>query len=527
MGVFFFCGLFLSMPRTDAQNTEKPPAWYKSIFIEAGGFAAFPPKLFLGDVKPMFGFQGAIGYEWNRFQFSFSSGYSQSAGIDPLVEDISFIPITGRLGYSLPIKNNWGVEAGLGAGVQLSKTLHYDTALDYLADRKSESMERKQLLEGRMHATYTIPNNFLKIYAGGGADILFETEGPLALPLLEAGISIKPFALYTPKERKPKTPKIKPVKEKKVKAPKIKRVKKTKNPVVKPEEPITLALTEILEPEPEPEILVIEPEPEERIPLEYAIYFEADRGSRVHNRSRALLQEAGRVLQENPESFITLRGFAAPSGTTESQVVISAARVWHCVEYFKRECKIPEDRIQMQFFGSQDKSISKETQWELRRRVEFVIDFSPKDHSAGAPVSKPVPEPGPSTFVPKDTNTGKNANSTRTQYALYFEGDRGTKLLWQSQIKLQEAGRLLRRNPKAHVTLRGYAAPSGTTGGQVAISAARVWHCVEYLKWDCKIPEKQIQMQFFGAEEKPISREAEWQRRRRVELIIDINNKKR
>jgi outer membrane protein OmpA-like peptidoglycan-associated protein len=482
MGILFLCCLFLSTHRVGAQDSENTSTWYKSIFIEAGGIMNLPPKLFLGDIKPMFGFHGALGYEWLKIEegragnlrFSLSSGYSQASGADPLVESLSFIPITGRLGYALPIKNNWGAEVDLGFGVQLSKTLHYEIMLDYLAGRRSESQELKLLAEGRLHAMYTLPNNFLKFYAGGGADLIFETDSPIPVPVIEAGISIKPLALYSPKKPKAVIP------------------------VPKPEPEIV----------PEPEI-----ESEKPARVEYEIYFRANSGTRVFEHSLPLLQEAGRLLQKDPEARVILRGFAAPFGTAESQVAISAARVWHCAEYLKEEFNIAEDRIHMLFFGSEETHDHRRTtEWPLRRRVELIIEFSPEEGKAetGIHGGSLVIEPKPRQDKPADY-----------QYAIYFEADRGTRIVAQSLPLLQEAGRLLQTDPEARVILEGYAAPSGTTRGQAAISAARVWHCAEYLRREYNVAEERITMQFFGAQETFASGDPEWHLRRRVEVIIN------
>jgi outer membrane protein OmpA-like peptidoglycan-associated protein len=507
------------MPRAGAQNTENSSAWYKPFYIEAGGVLNILPKLFLGDIKPMFGFHGALGYEWQRIRFSLSSGYSQAAGSNPFVEDIYFIPITARVGYALPIKNNWGVEGDLGFGMQLSRTLHYENNLDLLAGRRSESQEIKPLAEARVYATYTILNNLLKFYAGGGVDVIFETNSPIPVPVIELGISIKPLALYSPREHKTVTPVPKPIAEPAV------------EPEPEPEEPYQ---EPIAEPEPEPEepyqepITEPEPEPEEPYQektdvrptrFQYAIYFEANRGTKILDLSWPLLREAGRMLQENPEARITLRGYAAPSGTTESQVVISAARVWFCVEYFKQEFDIAEDRINMQFFGAEEAHLSPDEEWELRRRVELIVEFPP-DEEAGTPASKQETESEPSVSYPYDTDIVITPGQILLQRSIYFEPNRGTKVLARSMPLLREAGRLLRRNPGARIILRGYAAPSGTTESQVVLSAARVWVCVEYFKQEFNIAEDRIRMQFFGAEKTPISKSAEWQLRRRVELII-------
>jgi len=549
--IIFLCRLFLPMPQADAQNTEKDSAWYKSFYIEAGGVISFLPKFFLGNIKPMLGVHGALGYEWQRLRFSLSSGYSQAAGADPFVENIYFIPITARVGYALPIKDNWGVDGDLGFGIQLSKISYYENNLDLLAEQRSESQEIKPLAEARVHMTYTIPNNLLKFYAGGGLDVIFESVKPIPVPLIELGISIKPFALYSPREQKAK----KPVSESNVK------------PEPEPEEPYQEPITEpepepegikehygtwsasryeepIMEPEPErikgPQgtwsasryeepIMELDPEPEELYQeisennlkqYKYAIYFEANRGSKILEISQPLLQEAGRVLRENPKARITLRGYAAPSGSTESQVVISAARVWFCVEYFRQEFKIAENRIDMQFFGAENSNLSQNEEWKLRRRVELIVEFPPEKEEAGTPGSKQVTGSVPSVSYPRAADIVITPRQILLQRSIYFEANRGSKVLARSLPALREAGRVLQRNPGSSIVLRGYAAPSGTTESQVVISAARVWSCVEYFRQEFNIAENRIRMQFLGAENKPISKTAEWQLQRRVELII-------
>jgi outer membrane protein OmpA-like peptidoglycan-associated protein len=382
-GSIFFCCLFLTATRAAAQNTETLP-WYKSIYIEAGGLVDLLPKQFLGDIKgeikPMFGFHGALGYELRRFRLSLSSGYSQSSETDQFVDNISFIPLTGRVGYALPIKDNWGAEAYLGFGFQFSNTFHYETALDFWAGRRSESLKIKPLIEGRLRATYAFSGEFLKAYAGGGADIVFETDKPIPLPMIELGISLKPLALnLPPKKHKERTPVPKPVTE-----PEEPYLEPTPEPEPEPElekpyqEPEPEPYQEP-EPEPEPGIRLSETQDKDggkdirRILYQKAIYFEADRGTRVLAQSWPLLVEAGRILQANPKASVILRGYAALFGTTEGQWTISAARVWFCVEYLKWECGIAEERIEMEYFGAEDVPVSEEAEWQLRRRVELVI----------------------------------------------------------------------------------------------------------------------------------------------------------
>jgi hypothetical protein len=155
-------------------------------------------------IRPEPGFRGALGYELNRFRFAVESGYTTITGlnplahiieVDPLVTDVSLVPLALKFGYALPIRWGLGLQADLGVGFMFSRTNHYKTVIDLLVGDKTESRARSPLAGARLYATYTLPWKFLKIYAGGGADVLFETDGPIPMPLLEAGISLKPLML--------------------------------------------------------------------------------------------------------------------------------------------------------------------------------------------------------------------------------------------------------------------------------------------------------------------------------------------
>lgn len=350
------CCWFFVAAQVYPQNVEKTPFSYESFFIEGALHYHFPSGLFSGIIKPLLGFRGTLGYEWQRLRFSFSSGYSRSEGTDPLVVDITFVPLTGRVGYMLPIRESWGVQADLGMGFQFSKTLHYETSLDYLAGRQDESTEIKPFAESRLY-TYVHPLKFLKIYAGGGVDVIFETNKPVSLPIMEAGITFKPFAIPPLPKRRAKT-----------------------------------SVQEIAEAdELEVEIIIEEPEVEElrldedtlyeisrKRPrqFEYAVYFEAESGTSILDYCWPLLQMVGQMMSEDPESYVTMRGYAAPFGTTDGQITVSAARVWFCVEYLKKEYGIPEERMHLSFFGADEIPYDWEVEdWDLSRRVELIIGW--------------------------------------------------------------------------------------------------------------------------------------------------------
>jgi outer membrane protein OmpA-like peptidoglycan-associated protein len=272
-----------------------------------------------------------LGYEYRRFRAAVESGYTTVDGTNPLVLDVSLVPLVFKFGYALPIRGDFGLQADVGMGWMFSRTTHYDNALNMLMDNKKNSQTSSSLMSAKLYATYALPWKFLKIYAGGGMDILFETGGPIPLPLIEAGVSFKPLMLIRRRT---------------------------------PQKETVIVLDEI----------VIVPEEEDRVVLfENAVYFEAD-SARMIERYRTVLNEAGRLLRSDPDLRITLRAYAAPFGTVEGQVAVSAARAWFCVEYFMRQYGIAEARMKIEFYGAEKMPESADDTWESFRCVELIIE---------------------------------------------------------------------------------------------------------------------------------------------------------
>ena len=327
--------------------------WYDDFFIETAIHQYFAPEILDKLVKPKTGFRGALGYEYHRFRAAVESGYTTVDGTNPLVLDVSLVPLVFKFGYGVPIWRDVGLQADVGMGWMFSRTTHYDSALNMLLDNKKNSQTSSSLMSAKLYATYALPWKFLKVYAGGGMDVLFETGGPIPLPLLEAGVSFKPFMLIP---------------------------RQTAQGGKTPEEIIVVLDEIVIEPEEdevEPEEIVDEEEmviEDDRIVLfSNTVYFEAD-SVRMIERYRAILNEAGRMLRADPDLRITLRAYAAPFGTVEGQVAVSAARAWFCVEYFMRQYGIAEERMKIEFYGAEKMPESADETWESYRCVELIIE---------------------------------------------------------------------------------------------------------------------------------------------------------
>jgi outer membrane protein OmpA-like peptidoglycan-associated protein len=495
--VTLLCWFFVAVP-IYAQNSEQESVWYSPFFIEGSIHYHFSPDPLSGAIRPQPGFRGALGYEWQKLRFFASSGYSLYEGTDPLVTAFSYTPLTAGVGYALPIKGNWGAQADMGLGIQFLRVSHYETWLNLAGNNSLESVERKFFVEGRLYATYT-PFRFLRIFAGGGTDVVFETNKPVFFPVLEVGVSLKPF-LLPPKPPKPERLVLEP--EPEAEQPEL----VAKIPELEDDDP-----EDIFEDGDPEDIFEIENPPGQKLPFRYVVYFQPDRGTDIVERYQPILKEVGERMLRYPETGLVLRGYAAPFDMEEGQITISAARVWYCTEYLKREYGIAEDRIRVTFFGAGEKSPPEGAGFNPRRRVEMFSE------PLGAPEQE---EP---LLASTRINAGGNADNWTTafQYRVYFEADRGTKIINSDLSQLRVAGRRLRDNPQMRVTLRGFATPSGTRGGQITRSAARVWFCVEFLKREYGIPEERIRMAFFGADEMTAAENADLNLRRRVEMLVE------
>jgi outer membrane protein OmpA-like peptidoglycan-associated protein len=322
-------------------SQEQEKRWFDGFFVEGSALHYTVPEFFSEVIRPEVGFRAALGYEFHNFRFAVETGYTHIEGTNPLVLDLVFTPLTFKAGYALPIRWGLGVQADLGFGWIFSETVHYDTAIDMLMGNIKESPARSTLLGARLYGTYSFLRrkggiDSLKLYAGGGIDAIFEDEGVLPLPLIEAGVSFKPLALFRRRERE-------------VPAPVIET----------PAEEVPEAAV------PEHEVRV------ERVLT--SVYFEPDTAVMIE-RYRRVLDEAGERLRADPNLKITLRGYTAPFGWLEGRNIVSADRARFCAEYLVRNYGIDEGRMQIEYFGSERAPEFTDADWQSYRCVELITE---------------------------------------------------------------------------------------------------------------------------------------------------------
>ena len=289
--------LFFSVP-SYAQTS-----WYENFFLEGSFHIYFVPDVLDEIIKPEPGFRGAFGYEFKNFRFALESGVTRITGTNPLISDITVVPLAFKFGYNLPIIFGFGVQADLGVGAAFSRTTHYETAIDMIMNNVREDSERSLITQARLYVTWS-PWRFLKFYAGGGIDVIFETEEPIPLPLAEVGISLKPLALTGS----------------------VARGRQSR---------------------------------QGRQETINALYYVPNSAEMAEGAS-ASLDEAGQRLADNPALHITLRAYFAPTGGPLWQVrrstgepALSAARAEACAEYLIHEYGIAPERIKIEYQPAQ------------------------------------------------------------------------------------------------------------------------------------------------------------------------------
>jgi len=327
-------------PEAETSSNEPQFLWYKGFFIEASGTYCFASKLMQNFGEIGFGFRGALGYEYKHFRIAFESGYNKISGANPLISEISLSPVVLKFGYELPLFSIFGIQADVNAGILNSVISRYMNEYDVLNNNILTDKYTAPLAGARLYAVI-YPLEYLKIYIGGGSDFVFETSGIIPVPLVEAGVSFKPFNI-------------------------------SKSISVKQSEPKPVTKDIVFESVNE-NIIIEETSQGRVVRLRNAVYFEADT-SVMLEMYRPILDEAGARLRSNPGLVITLRGFTAPFGTEQGRAEISRARAEYCADYLSRHYGIPRSRMKVESYGALRAPEYRDASWESYRCVELLIE---------------------------------------------------------------------------------------------------------------------------------------------------------
>jgi len=331
-----------------SQGSPQDRRWYESFYLYGVGSFFYTPRLFQELIEPRPGIRAAVGYELWRLHFALESGHTQVVGINPLVLNIELVPLVFRAGYTHPLFRGLGLRADLGFGTVFSEVVHYENAIGMLMGNLLTSRARTPVAGGRIFLVYTLPLN-LMLHVGGGLDALFENDGPIPMPLVETGVSIRPLGFRPP--RRPVAPVV-DILALAMEAP----------------APVMDA------PVPPPLRLVLAA----RFPPDMAVVIE---------RYRFVMYEAGYLLRENPELRVVLRGHAAPFGDPGFLVALSRARAEYVRDFLVLRHGIGAYRITVEYPGVEGTPELADGSWESLRVVELVIRGAPPG-GAGEPENR-------------------------------------------------------------------------------------------------------------------------------------------
>lgn len=103
------------------------------------------------------------------------------------------------------------------------------------------------------------------------------------------------------------------------------------------------------------------------------VFFEYDKAE-LRSDARAILQESGRILKENPDARITLEGHCDERGTEEYNLALGQRRA-EAVKSFLTDLGNDASRFSVMSYG-EEKPFSAghdESAWSQNRRVHFVL----------------------------------------------------------------------------------------------------------------------------------------------------------
>jgi hypothetical protein len=251
--------------------------------------------------------------------------------------DIAVKPLLFKTGYTFPLFGGLGLRPEPGMGVLFGKTARYLSAMDMIMGEKQDSPSLSLIATAKPHLVRDVPGGFVSLYAGGGADMIVETGGPIPLAALEAGLSLKPFALVSLMTRR-RTPRLPPPREEP--APFV------EQPVLPVEEAV--------------------PEPPREV-YRGTVYFKPDEALPVEP-SPPVLDTAGAMAAADPGTRVILRGHSAPAKTPAGQ------RARFRAEYLMETYALEPSRLSLEWYGAERPPEGEENpSGESRRRVEVIV----------------------------------------------------------------------------------------------------------------------------------------------------------
>jgi outer membrane protein OmpA-like peptidoglycan-associated protein len=85
------------------------------------------------------------------------------------------------------------------------------------------------------------------------------------------------------------------------------------------------------------------------------------------------IESIAETLIENPNLFITIRGYSAPAGTEAGQLEVSKGRAFNCAEYLLSKFNIPSEQVKIEWVGAKLRPKTASDNKTSLRVVEFIL----------------------------------------------------------------------------------------------------------------------------------------------------------
>ncbi|MCL2558552.1 MAG: hypothetical protein FWE09_08745 [Treponema sp.] len=312
---------------------ERPTRWIEGIVFRAGAGQFIAPNLISEHVRMLLGFKGSLGYRFQRLSIEAESGVSRIEGINPLVVDATLVPLLLRAGYAQPLFGGLSIQAEAMGGYVFSTVSHYPAVLDWLMERLLVSKARTPTAGIRASLALDLFDGILRLSAGGGVDALFENDGSLILPVMEAGITLRPFRarFVAPAPEMAASPLI------------------ASAPAIAPEAVLREAR----------DVLVVNFWPDSALMLP---------------GGEAAILAAAAILGESPDDVVILRAYAAQHGTEAGRDALSSERAALVAALLAQALPGAADRMRVEIIGARDAPEDSDRSDEARRAVEIIIE---------------------------------------------------------------------------------------------------------------------------------------------------------
>jgi outer membrane protein OmpA-like peptidoglycan-associated protein len=346
MTKYFFALLLFALPHTPLHVKEAgaPRHWANGFALSLSGQQYFVPDISgalpaetaagydaSNTITPYPGFRAGLGYEWKAWSVFIESGYTYIKGDNPLITDITAVPLLVKGGYSFFFFRRLSLTPMIGAGMVFPTADHYRDVIDMLLEQKVHSTGSGFLVNAGARAAWEF-HPALRVFGSFSLDCVVETGGPIPLPQAELGVLLRPVP--------PRTVQTKPA---------------------------VIPAPELPPPQEEPP-----PPQKEAVRRTWLVLFDPDETG-TREGDAAVFGEIAQTLAECAEGSIKLHGYAAPYRSVAGQDNVSRERARSCVEMLTA-AGVAEGAMTEEWHGAQKVPETSDGSDSQRRSVEIILE---------------------------------------------------------------------------------------------------------------------------------------------------------